>query len=296
MPYEVLYEARLNEGRLRGANFSGRLANADIPHYRMVRCSGCGLVRSNPALEDDRLEAFYVESGFGYEDELDNLKRSYGRRLEEIVDELPHRGALLDVGCGNGFFLERALELGFESVRGVEPAIDAVERARPDIRPAIVTRMFEPGLFPPASFDVISFFMLLDHIPEPGAFLEGCIDMLKPGGFVLCVTHDVRSLMVRLLGERCPIIHVQHTCLYDRNTIAGLLRGAGFQDVKVKGLANTYSLEYWLKLFPVPDRLRRALLSAAGTLGLRRRTLTLRAGNIVSTARKPRIISHRVAA
>lgn len=296
MPFEVLYEANLSEERLRAAAFSGRLADAGRAHYRMVKCSGCGLVRSNPVIEDARLRELYTHSGFGYADELSNLKQTYGRCLEHVLDQLPDRGALLDVGCGNGFFLERALQLGFRQVRGVEPSAEAVALARPDVRANIVTRMFEPGMFPPESFDVISFFMLLDHISEPGKFLRACREMLKPGGFLICVTHDVRSLMVRLLGRRCPVIHIQHTCLYDRTTIAKLMRRSGLSQVDVRGLANGYSLDYWLKLFPAPGWLTRSLLNVTGLLGLRNRTLTLRAGNMVAYARKPFANSLREAA
>src|SRR5665647_326619 len=96
-------------------------------HYRIVRCNTCGLLRSDPVAGADTLARLYALSTFTYDDEVAHLRTTYGRYLSEALEHLDGpRGRLLEIGCGNGFFLEEALNMGFSEVRGVEPSTEAV--------------------------------------------------------------------------------------------------------------------------------------------------------------------------
>ena len=290
-PFDIIYPADFDANGLIPGAFSDRHTDVEKAHCRLVRCSECGLVRANPMIATDELARLYSDSGFNGATEIENVKRTYGRQLKRALRLACRRGNILDVGCGNGFFLERALDIGFEKVFGVEPSVGAVQAARPDIRPNIVTGMFKPGMFPPDSFDVITFFMLLDHLLEPKQFLSAIRKMLKPGGFVICVTHNVRSLLARLLGRRCPIFNIQHAYLYDKTTIAELFRCSDMEVLEITNLGNHYSLNYWLdyglRLLPVgASVMRRLVLGATRALRIGRIPIPLRVGNIVVIARR----------
>jgi len=79
----------------------------------MVRCLSCGLVRSDPVLDEATLAHLYAESTFDYEAETANLKATYGRYLAKLRAFSNHQDSLLEIGCGDGFFLEQALTQGY---------------------------------------------------------------------------------------------------------------------------------------------------------------------------------------
>jgi SAM-dependent methyltransferase len=253
----------------------------------MVRCNACGLVRSDPLADPQVLAQLYARSNFDYSGEVPNLKLTYSRYLRNLADYGVKKAALLEIGCGNGFFLEEALTEGYASVRGVEPSTAAVARASPEVRPHIVCDTMRPGLFKPEQFDVICMFQVLDHIPDPGGLLEECFRALKPGGLVLCINHNIEALSARLLKDRSPIIDIEHTYLYSPATMALLLREHGFQVERVGSVSNTFTLYYLARLAPFPVLLKRTILALLNGSPIGRIRLKVALGNLYSVSRKP---------
>jgi len=168
-----LFPANLDFAAFNPAVYSARRL-PDRVHYRMVRCNTCGLVRSDPVADPQLLAQLYARSNFDYELEVDDLRRTYGLYLDRLERFGVCKGKLLEIGCGNGFFLEEALRRGYSSVHGVEPSRAAIDRAREDIRPNIVNDILHPGLFPPGTFDTVCLFQTFDHISDPGSLLDEC--------------------------------------------------------------------------------------------------------------------------
>ncbi|MEJ7813117.1 MAG: class I SAM-dependent methyltransferase [Gemmatimonadaceae bacterium] len=281
-----LYPANFDAGALNAAVFSARRL-PDRVHFRMVTCDACGLVRSDPVAASSVLGRLYKESAFNYGDEVANLQRTYGRYLAELEELGVRKGRLLEIGCGNGFFLEEAAAQGYADVRGVEPSRAAVAAASPERRPGIVCDVMRPGLFDAASFDVICLFQVLDHLPEPAALLDECFRLLRPGGLMLCLNHDVGALSARVLRDRSPIVDIEHTYLYDRRTMARLFAGRGFRVRRVRGARNTYTLQYVARLVPLPSALKRGVLGALRATRLGRARVAVALGNQYLVAQKP---------
>jgi SAM-dependent methyltransferase len=271
--------------------FNARVFSArrlpDRVHYRMVTCNACGLVRSDPVAGEELLARLYESSSFDYGQEVQSLQATYGRALGWLEARSPRREALLEIGCGNGFFLQQARRQGWREVRGVEPSADAVAKAPAELDGAIVQDMMGRGLFEPESFDAVCLFQVLDHISDPVALLQECIAVLRPGGHILALNHNVRAWSARLLGERSPIVDIEHTYLYSPATMRALFAKAGFADAEVRSVRNTYSLAYLTQLVPLPTGLKTRLLPAlrAGPAGRVRVTVPL--GNLCLIARKP---------
>ncbi|MFZ0962456.1 MAG: methyltransferase domain-containing protein [Terriglobia bacterium] len=80
------------------------------------------LVLSDPVLPEEELSRLYRGSAFAYEEEFVCARLTYAEYVRESLPLLKEDDRLLDIGCGNGFFLEKALELGFAEVDGVEPS------------------------------------------------------------------------------------------------------------------------------------------------------------------------------
>src|ERR1017187_7688894 len=146
-----LYPANFDLQALNPAVFSARRL-PDRVHYRLVKCRACGLVRSDPVAPPELLAQLYHQSTFTYTDEVADLKRTCGRYLARLDRCGARKNALLEIGCGNGFFLQQALLQGYRSVRGVEPSRAAVTQAAPEVRGSTVCDLMRPGLFAPAGF------------------------------------------------------------------------------------------------------------------------------------------------
>lgn len=276
------------------SNFDPEILNSDVfsarrlpdrRHYRWVRCERCSLLRSDPTASGELLNRLYAESTFDYADELDNLRWSYRRVLDQNVPADVPRGDLLEIGGGNGFVLQEALALGFTRVAGVEPSHAAIAAADERVRSSMVCDMMRPGLFPDETFDVVCLFHVVDHLPDPVGVLKTCNDVLRPGGVVLFVVHDAAAWSARLLGERSPIVDVEHTYLYSHHTAQRLLQVAGYRDVTSRPMKNRYSLAYLTHLMPGPPRAKAALLARAGG-ALRKPSVVVPLGNLVAVGRK----------
>lgn len=282
---DEVYPASLNSEAFTPAVFSARRL-PDRLHYRMVQCRRCGLVRSDPTASAEVMAELYRGSTFDYGEEVEGLRATYGRALERIAALVPSRQGLLDIGCGNGFVLALAREHGWVDVRGVEPSADAIASAPAGLAAQIVHDVMRPGLFAPESFDAVTLFQVLDHMPDPVALLEECRNILRPGGVILALNHNVTAWSARLLGERSPIVDVEHTYLYSPETMRRLFEGAGFEEITVAAIRNTYSLAYLVHLLPLPERLKVALIPRLRETRAGRRQLTVPLGNLCLVARR----------
>jgi SAM-dependent methyltransferase len=281
-----LYPANFTSSDLSPAVFSARRL-PDRVHYRMVRCNSCGLVRSDPVADSDIVSQLYAESSFDYGAELDNLAATYGKYLKRLSRYISTKESLLEIGCGNGFVLREAMRLGYTNVRGVEPSRAAIESAPNGIRQKIVCSMMVPGLFPSETFDAVCLFQVLDHILDPVQLLKTCYQILKPGGVLLCLNHNVEAVSARLMKSRSPIIDIEHTYLYSPVTMARLLVKSGFQVRESKQVWNRYSLRYLSQLVPLPCSLKRRLLTAADASLIGHISSWVPLGNLYSIAQRP---------
>jgi len=281
--YTVLYPNNFSAGDITTSIFSARRMPDKI-HYQIVTCKTCGLVRSTPTITAGSLYRLYKNSRFTYGDEVRNLIRTYVKALKPILQTLHYSAKILDIGCGNGFLITALHDLGYTNVYGIEPSSDAIDKAHHAIKKNLIHNTLKPGIFKEQSFDFIFFFQTLDHIPDPNGFLKECYHILKHQGYILSFNHNIDSLSSKLLGERSPIIDIEHTFLYSPKTITLLFRKAGFTVDSVYSPLNSVSVRHIIRLSPVPDTLKKSLLiHKPGILNI---TVNMRLGNICLVGRK----------
>jgi len=284
-PYQVIYQENFNEDLINEDIFSARRLPDKI-HYRIVKCQQCGLIYANPILEDQKIVDLYQKSKLTYQEEIDDLKETYGYHLKRVVSLLPAKENLLEIGCGNGFFLEKALTFGFKNVFGVEPSIEAVKQAPQSIQNNIVVDVFKSGLFSDNFFDIICFFQTFDHITNPNKFLADCYSYLKQGGLILAINHNIGAWTAKILGEKCPMIDIEHPFLYDKKTLRQIFIKNNFKVQNIFDVKNNYPLYYWLRLIPLPKRLKQALIKIFSWQFMKNLKFKIKAGNMGIIARK----------
>jgi SAM-dependent methyltransferase len=281
--YTVIYPKNFTIADLNTDIFSARRIPDKI-HYRIVKCNGCGLVRSTPTIETMYLYDLYKKSRLTYDQEIWNLIRTYLNALKPVLNTLPSSANILEIGCGNGFLVKALHDVGFINTYGIEPSTDAMNKAQTSIRRFLRHSILKAGIFKKKTFDFIFFFQTLDHIPRPNGFLKECNHLLKPRGYILSFNHNIDGFASTLLGERSPIVDIEHTFLYSPKTISLLFKKNGFKVNKVYSPLNFVSLRHIIWLSPIPKIIKNAiLLHTSRVLNM---NFNIKLGNLCLVGRK----------
>jgi SAM-dependent methyltransferase len=259
-------------------------------HYQINRCVDCGLSYSSPVMDDRGVSKLYEESSETNVSpgEEDNVRRTMALYYQLAAPHLHGRERMLDIGCDMGFMLEAAKADGFKEVHGIEP-VPAARRVAKTIPGAMITdKFFEDTDYRSEYFDLITLIHVLDHLYDPRLVLQRARKTLRPGGLVVAVVHNVRSLLGLLLGERFPIFNLYHHFFFDKSTLAELFRRQGYEVVKVVATRNCYSLGFFAHRLPaLPNALRRTGLRGLQILRVADIPITVPVGNIGIVARRP---------
>lgn len=281
---QVLYKENLNYKKINKKTFSARRL-PDRIHYEIAKCNKCGLVFSRRIFSDKKIVALYKGSDMYYSRESEYLGKTYFNYLATKVGN-SKKLKVLDIGAGNGFFLERLVEEGISDVWGVEPGKPMIKKAKPYLKGRIIPDILKPGIFPKNSFDIICCFHTLDHIVDPNAFLKTVYQILKPGGKIFFVVHNAQGLSVKFFGERSPIFDVEHIYLFSPRTLKKIFTQNGFKRANVFSHYNTYPLSYWMHLVPLGKNQKKLLVSFLKKTKLGNLPIKINPGNIGIVAQK----------
>lgn len=281
-----LYPKNFSSKKVTAKTFSAR-RTPDRIHYRFVKCLNCGLIFSNPILPSNEIEQLYENSGFDYTLEASFLKKTYGYYLQELLSNFPNKSlSLLDIGCGNGFFLEEAREMGVSDVYGIEPGKPSVMTAQKWLQKRIKIGFFNNRSYKKNTFDIVCCFHTLDHIVDVNTFLQNVYTVLKPGGKALFIVHNTDGLSVKLFRKKSPIFDIEHIYLFNKKTLAQIFEKNKFTIDKTFDIKNRYPLIYWTRMTPIPKSLKNILLRTLRMTKISNMPLSLRAGNIGIIAQK----------
>lgn len=259
-------------------------------HYRINSCNGCGLIYSSPIMGRPAITALYQK---GTETnappaEEDNVRRTMQGYYDLAKPFLIGRTRMMDVGCDMGFMLDIARADSFHDVVGLEPVPSSRDHARRIPNAQIFDKFIEDTDFPADHFDLVVMIHVLDHLDDPRSALQRVRANLRPGGIVLAVVHNVRSLLYFVLRERFPIFNMYHHYFFSKKTLARLFRSQGYEVLKVVGTYNCYSLGFLVRqLSFFPNVVRKTLLRILETFRLSKIPVTIRLGNIGIIARRP---------
>ncbi len=201
----------------------------------VAACRTCGVGWQDPPPAPEAVAAAYREM-------RDDLylaeERARRRSLRRAVDLLARRsgrrrGRLLDIGCSAGLFGELARAAGWE-VLGIEPSRWLAEQARERLGDAVVCARFEEVDLAPGSFDAVCLWDVLEHVPDPGAFLAKASAALASGGLLALNVPNRESRIARALGRRWPLLLPEHLFFFSPESLRLLFGRHGIADPELR--------------------------------------------------------------
>ncbi len=163
---------------------------------------------------------------------------------------------ILDIGCGGGLVCEPLARLG-AGVTGIDPAEESIEAARRhaegqglaiDYRVARVEDLAAEG----RTFDAISCLEVIEHVPDPAAFLKTCASLVRPGGLMLLSTlnRTIKAYLLAVVGAEyvlrwLPVGTHQWERFVTPDELARYLAAAGLGAPTLKGLVYNVLKDTW---------------------------------------------------
>jgi len=225
---------------------SGRdLVNFLPGEFQVVKCSSCGLMRTEPRPTLESMSYFYPESYAPYEstrmdvggerqskqgDWKSFLHVCLKRFVKLHIDTTPEiePGHMLEVGCASGAFLQRMSRKGWV-VEGIERSDVAASSARADGY-HVVSKTLEDAPEPQHPYDLIVAWMTLEHLHEPVKALRKIHRWSKPGTWLTLSVPHAGSPGFRVFKESWFHLHLpNHLYHYTPATLSNVLRAGGWK-------------------------------------------------------------------
>jgi 2-polyprenyl-6-hydroxyphenyl methylase/3-demethylubiquinone-9 3-methyltransferase len=132
------------------------------------------------------------------------IAAEFGRDLSA---DRPFAGLrLLDIGCGGGLLAEPMARLGADVV-GVDAAARNIPVAQTHAAQSGLEIDYRHGSAEDLAaagerFDVVLNMEVVEHVPDPLAYLTTCQQLLKPGGLMVCSTinRNAKSFAMAIVG------------------------------------------------------------------------------------------------
>lgn len=277
----VAYEEKINPSLVSEYTFASR-KKPELMHYEYRECQDCRLLFVSQLPDVGELLTAYHQASFDSAIESRYAAATYADALAGV---LRPGVSVLDVGCGDGTFLAECLRRGVGDIQGIEPSPAAADLADPEVREQIYIGGHET-FSTDKKFELITLFQTIEHIRDPLEFFHSMREVAEPGGYVAVACHDYRSPVNRLLGDKSPIFDIEHLQVFSKTSIGKAMAKADLEFIGAKSYPNTYPLSYWMRLAPIPDRIKDASTIRGGVLG--RLPMRVRVGNLMAVGRFPR--------
>jgi SAM-dependent methyltransferase len=204
--------------------------------FRFVRCARCSHLYLSPRPSPSDLGVIYPAHYYtlaGTGSLVAKLRRLWeGKKVDVYRDALgPGPKRILDVGCGDGRFLDVLRDFGspdWELV-GVDFDPKAVDRCRARGFTAYQKRV-EDMAAEDGTFDAVVMLQLIEHVEDPVVLSQRVFSLLRPGGVFVVETPNLAGWDYALFKKRWwgHYHFPRHWNLFSKASLEGMLTRAGF--------------------------------------------------------------------
>lgn len=200
------------------------------------------LLETFPKPENHQLPEFYksekyishTDSKKSFFDKTYQWVKSYmiDQKLKWIEKEKPTKGNLLDIGAGTGDFLARAKNINWQ-INGIEPNPEA--RGLASKKGVLIEK--ETTSLSSNSFDVITMWHVLEHVPDLEVQIRELQRLLKKDGLLIIAVPNFKSYDAQKYKEHWAAFDVpRHLWHFSREAIKRIFAQYDFEIFKTRGL------------------------------------------------------------
>jgi 2-polyprenyl-3-methyl-5-hydroxy-6-metoxy-1,4-benzoquinol methylase len=227
------------------AVLTGRDLLHDLPgKFNVVKCSTCGLMRTNPRPTPRSIGKYYPDDYGPYLATQTPQSKSPARKLLgplikrlvkfniQSVPSMPP-GRMLEVGCAVGEFLRTMAGRGWE-VEGIEFSEKAA-RAAANLGFRVHAGPLETAPVPKEPFDLVVGWMVLEHLHDPLGGLKKLREWSKPGAWLAMSVPNAGALEFRFFRDKWYALQLPtHLTHFTPDSITKLMAASGWQVTQIQ--------------------------------------------------------------
>jgi len=201
--------------------------------------------------EQQEYDRLWSDENDAYSAERLGYTPHFLRFMDAQLAEVPAPRAILEIGCGDGFFSSQLANRDC-NVTGIDLSAEGIAKAKRRVPSGVFREhdLANPLPFADASFDAIWCSEVLEHLFAPLSVLEEAFRVLRPGGRMLITVpyHGLlKNLGIALFAfDRHYDPTYPHIRFYTKNTLSGLVRRAGLDPYFVGTCGSSLGLRDWL--------------------------------------------------
>lgn len=224
--------------------------------FRVIDCRECCFAHIMPLPTGEDLKTFYEKEFYQKEKTtyyFNDTKEDSAwwtatyNNYYAILENLTTGRKILDIGSGTGDFLFTGKKRGW-NVLGIEPSHVAYTYSK-HRGLAVINDFFNTeSLMGKGLFDVITTFMVLEHVPDPIALLRESKKLLKPGGLLLIFSPNDYNPLQRAVSHKLEmkpwwVVPRHHINYFGFGSIQKVLTRLGF---RIEESLATFPMEFFL--------------------------------------------------
>jgi 2-polyprenyl-3-methyl-5-hydroxy-6-metoxy-1,4-benzoquinol methylase len=213
--------------------------------FAVVRCRGCGLMRTNPRPTPENIGLYYPDNYGPYLNTKITINKSidshdplWKQMLANVfqfnIFKLPaiEPGRFLEIGCASGSFMHKMALKGWE-VEGIEFSPKAAENAR-SLGYPVHTGSVETAPEPRTPFHLVSGWHVFEHLQEPVLILQKLHRWTHPDAWLALSVPNVDCWEFNAFKDAWYSLHLpNHLYHYTPKTLSMVLERGGWKSVKV---------------------------------------------------------------
>jgi 2-polyprenyl-3-methyl-5-hydroxy-6-metoxy-1,4-benzoquinol methylase len=201
--------------------------------FSLRKCRACKLLFNSPRLDQDELAHLYGRSYYFFNrpdaPEFDRAVPMYRRTVALVAGQISQK-RMLDIGGGRGYLPALLKQLGWDA-HAVEISPQAAAYGREKFALDVFTGTIEQysASAEKQSFPLVTAIDVIEHVPDPGAFIAAAAGVIEPGGLLVIDTPNAAAKNIQIEGITWKGFNPFHIYLFNADNLARLLESYGLK-------------------------------------------------------------------